>query len=109
MVKYFTFDDPIKDEVNILRFSQYLTLNSNYQTIINTRFHNLIHEFNLANTKYHEDQNGNSNTLSANEIRKSYQIPTELQQDLIESKCDSYICVKSGYAEVIPNKFIIDT
>jgi hypothetical protein len=117
MVKSFIFDDPIINEEKILRFSQNLVLYSNYQSIIHTRFHNLIHDFDLNSSKLNKDEtisytdnlNINNESHSFEYARKSYQIPTDLQQDLIDSKCDNHICVKSGYAEVIPNKFIIDT
>ena len=123
MVKSFIFDDPIINEEKILRFSHHLVSCSNYQSIIHTRFQNLIHEFDLHSSKLNKEEtartnntnfidNDTNNNNSANPFdntRKSYQVPTDLQQDLIDSKCDDHICVKSGYAEVIPGKFIIDT
>ena len=105
MVKCFIFDDPVQNEEIILKFIQYFIAYSNYQSIIHTRFQNLIHEFD--STKSLGDPN--LNDQSTDKMRKSYQLPTDLQQDLIDAKCDKYICVKSGHAEVIPNKFIVDT
>jgi hypothetical protein len=47
--------------------------------------------------------------LLREEKRKSYLISSDLYEDLVECQCNTYMQVKSGYAEVIPNKFIIDT
>ena len=107
MVKSFIFDDPVLNEEKILRFSHSLVSSSNYQSVIHTRFHNLIHDFDINSSNLNEESNTNNTQIE--QMRKSYLVPIDLQQDLIESKCDNHICVKTGYAEVIPNKFIIDT
>jgi hypothetical protein len=115
MIKCFTFDDHVKDEENISKFCEHLALNSNYQSIIHSRFFNLIHEFNVTmdhatTAKYEaDDDDYDDNKNNQKQMRKSYLVPSDLMDDIIDSNCDAYICVKSGYAEVIPNKFIIDT
>ena len=44
-------------------------------------------------------------------MRSSYLMPNDLQQDLIESKCDEFIHVKPGYLDLNINSrnFLINT
>jgi hypothetical protein len=124
MKRRFIFENQMTSNTDtILKFAHLLLFYSNHQSIIHSRFHHLIQKLNLNNKDTGEQKSNNTGSSSSvsssqsaggDEVkellkRKSYLMPNDLQDDLVECKCDSYMQVKSGYAEVIPNKFIIDT
>lgn len=93
------------DYENVLTMVRYLYSYTSTQRVIPNRFSYMINKLNT-----------NKNQTNTTEIFKnidskriSYMIPSDLQQDLIECKCDSYMQVNSGYAEIGSNKFIIHT
>jgi hypothetical protein len=124
------------DPESIPKFGRALLFSSNHQSIINSRFSLLIQSINsnrgtaLASTSSSSTtqpstakvspSNSESNVtemlsstdkeLSKHQQKlKSYLMPNDLHDDLVECKCDSYMQVKSGSAEVIPDKFKIET
>ena len=105
MTKCFTFNDPSKNTESISRLVTSLLYYSNYQTVIHTRFHNLIHKLN-SNKELLSTINNQTKSM-----RSSYLMPNDLQQDLIESKCDEFIHVKPGYLDLNINSrnFLINT
>ena len=128
MKKRFILENPINSTAdNIHRFASSLLFYSNYQAIIHNRFQCLIQMLNLNKDNPRNALQGQAtssvSSTSSNETaislpqaysngmrRKSYQMPNDLQDDLIECRCDSFMQVKSGRAEVIlQNKFKIDT
>jgi hypothetical protein len=106
LTKCFIFNDPTKNTESISRLVTSLLYYSNYQTVIHTRFHNLIHKLN-SNKELLSTTN---NQMKSNK-RSSYLIPNDLQQDLIESKCDEFIHVKPGFLDLNINSrnFLINT
>ena len=108
MKKCFIFNDPTKNYENIIKFLKYLLAYSSYQTIIDTRFKNLIHRLNKNKKSIPQSAPSEDSTKK----RKSYLIRDDLQEDLIESGCESFMFVNNGKAEIAlyssPNKFIID-
>ncbi len=118
MKRRFIFEtQPTSNPEKVVDFARLLYNNSNHQAIIHNRFRHLIQKLNSNNQ---DAASGKDRPVSGNlsndgddskrdTKRKSYLMPNDLQDDLVECKCDSYMQVKSGYAEVIPNRFIIDT
>jgi hypothetical protein len=105
LTKSFIFNDPSKNTESISRLITSLLYYSNYKTVIHTRFHNLIHKLDS-----NKELLSTANQKKSNQ-RISYFIPNDLQQDLIESKCDEYIHVKTGVSDLNINsrKFLINT
>lgn len=124
MTKLFFFSNPDKDYTDIYTFITKLIYYSNYQRVIQERFKNLVHSVNAKysqNRSVHQrlgqtvsqeleqsDQAGESNNNNV-QVRKSYLLPSDLQQDLIDNECDGFMQVKSGFAMVTPDKFRINT
>lgn len=117
MTKLFFFTDPAKDFNEIYEFISKLIYHSNYQRVITERFKHLVQDVNASFTHKTLHSTISRSISQDNELeeknnslkRKSYLIPAELQQDLVEHECDEYMQVKSGYAVVVPEKFVINT
>lgn len=105
--RFFFNNSTIVNSENTIDFARLLQFYSHHHSIIHNRFHYLIQRLN-ATPKSNETPDS-QHKEDNNQKRKSYLVPNHLQEDLIECKCDSYMQVKSGYAEVIPDKFKIET
>lgn len=120
MAKLFFFTEPAKDVNEIYEFISKLLYHSNHQRVISERFKHLVQDVNASFTHKTLHSTISRSISQDNELeeanksfgslkRKSYLIRAELQQDLVEHECDSYMQVKSGYAVVVPEKFVINT
>lgn len=123
MTKLFFFSNPDKDYTDIYNFITKLIYHSNYQRVIQERFKNLVQTVNAKfsqNSSVHqrlgqtisqelEQSDQASERHSSVQVRKSYLVPSDLQQDLIDNGCDGFMQVKSGFAVITPDKFRINT
>ena len=95
------FHEPYKNSESISRLITSLIYYSNYQTVIHTRFHNLIHKLSANKELVENDQPD----------RRSYLVPNDLQKELIDCKCEDFIHIKPGYLDLMINSrnFLINT
>ncbi len=119
MTRLFFFSNPDNDYTNIYNFITKLIEHSNYQQVIRERFKNLLQSVN-AKFQHKNIHKKLDHTISQEfeqsdqvednvQVRKSYLIPSDLQQDLVDNECDGFMQVKTGFVMVTPDKFKINT
>lgn len=119
MTRLFFFSNPAKNYSEIYNFITKLVYHSNSKRVVNERFMHLIQDVNaeITNKKVHLKLNHTisqelelqENKNLEKQKRKSYLVPGDLYQDLLECECEEVFSIKSGFAIVTPEKFKINT
>ena len=110
MTKLLTFSNPSKNHEKVYSFIKNLVIFSNNQRVKSERFNQLIQTVvsNSNNDNNNKEEESNKNEKSfLNTIkemkdtqRKSYMLPSDIQQDLVECNCDKFMQIKTGTVNI---------
>jgi hypothetical protein len=106
MTKCFVLSESSSEET--LKFIHSLIYYSNNQRVVDNRFRQLIQSNSQEESDTGTTDSRDDLVDEEQKQRRSYLLPSDLFEDLIECQCDGYMNVKSGFAN-ISESFTINT